>query len=41
MQTVYDISKPADYTTVNRNVVRQQLAKAGFRLARLLDAIFL
>jgi S1/P1 Nuclease len=40
MQTVYDISKPADYMTVNRNVVRQQLTKAGFRLARLLDVIF-
>jgi S1/P1 Nuclease len=40
MQTVYDISLPADYSNVNRNVVRRQLTKAGFRLAKLLDKIF-
>ena len=40
MQTVYDISRASDYETVNREVVRQQLAKAGFRLAKLLDAIY-
>jgi hypothetical protein len=40
MQTVYDINLPRDYRAVNRNVVRQQLAKGGFRLAMLLDAIF-
>lgn len=40
MQTVYDIWRPSNYETVNREVVRQQLAKAGYRLARLLDAIF-
>lgn len=37
---VYDISRPANYESVNREVVRQQLAKAGFRLAKLLDAIY-
>lgn len=40
METVYDISKPANYERLNREVVRQQLAKAGFRLAKLLDEIF-
>lgn len=40
MQTVYDISRPSNYETVNRELVRQQLAKAGFRLAKLLDAIY-
>lgn len=40
MQTVYDISRPSDYETVNRELVRKQLAKAGFRLAKLLDAIY-
>ncbi|MEK6281355.1 MAG: S1/P1 nuclease [Acidobacteriota bacterium] len=39
-EVVYDITRPANYETLNREVVRQQLAKAGFRLARLLDAIF-
>lgn len=39
-QTVYDITLPANYETVNREVVRHQLAKAGFRLAKLLDAIY-
>jgi hypothetical protein len=39
-ETVYDITRPANYDTLNREVVRQQLAKAGFRLAKLLDAIF-
>jgi hypothetical protein len=37
---VYDVTRPADYETVNREVVRQQLAKGGYRLAKLLDAIF-
>jgi hypothetical protein len=39
-QIVYDISRPADYQLVNRNNVREQLAKGGFRLAKLLDEIF-
>jgi hypothetical protein len=39
-ETVYDITRPANYETLNREVVRQQLAKGGFRLAKLLDAIF-
>jgi hypothetical protein len=29
-----------DYEALNRELVRQQLAKAGYRLAKLLDAIF-
>lgn len=41
MMTIFDISRPGDYEAVNREMVRQQLAKAGFRLAKLLDAIFL
>ena len=40
MQTVYDITRPSNYKVVNRNNVREQLAKGGFRLAKLLDAIF-
>ena len=40
MQTVYDITRPANYETLNRELVRQQLAKAGYRLAKLLDAIY-
>lgn len=40
MQTVYDISRTPNYEAVNREIVRQQLAKAGFRLAKLLDAIY-
>ncbi len=40
MMTVYDIVRPNDYETVNREVARQQLAKGGYRLAKLLDAIF-
>ena len=40
MQTVFDITRAANYEAVNREVVRQQLAKGGFRLATLLDAIF-
>ena len=39
-QTVYDIVRRNDYESVNREVVREQLAKAGFRLAKLLDAIY-
>ncbi|MCM3874695.1 MAG: S1/P1 nuclease [Pyrinomonadaceae bacterium] len=39
-QTVYDIRRPSNYLAVNRNNVREQLAKGGFRLAKLLDAIF-
>ena len=39
-QTVYDIRRPSNYQVVNRNNVREQLAKGGFRLAKLLDAIF-
>jgi hypothetical protein len=37
---VYDITRAANYETLNREVVRRQLAKGGYRLARLLDAIF-
>lgn len=40
MQTVFDITLPPDYEKLNRELVRQQLAKAGFRLAKLLDAIY-
>jgi len=40
MQTVYDVRRDANYETANREIVRQQLAKAGFRLAKLLDAIY-
>lgn len=40
MQTVFDITRAANYESANRQVVRQQLAKGGFRLATLLDAIF-
>ena len=40
MQTVFDITRASDYETVNRELVRQQLAKGGFRLAKLLDAIY-
>jgi hypothetical protein len=39
-QVVYDIIRPANYDRANREIVRQQLAKAGFRLAKILDAIF-
>lgn len=41
MQTVYDITRPNSYKVVNRENVRRQLAKAGFRLAKLLDAIYM
>lgn len=40
MQTVYDITRPSNYETANREVAREQLAKAGYRLAKLLDAIY-
>jgi hypothetical protein len=40
LQTVYDITRAANYETSNRELARQQLAKAGFRLAKLLDAIY-
>ena len=40
LMTVFDIVRPADYETVTREVARQQIAKAGYRLAKLLDAIF-
>jgi hypothetical protein len=40
MQTVFDITRAANYEAVNREFVRQQIAKAGFRLAKLLDAIY-
>jgi predicted methyltransferase len=39
-ETVYDITRAANYNTLNRTVVKAQLAKAGFRLAALLDEIF-
>ena len=37
---VYDVTRQAKYETVNREVVRVQLAKAGFRLAKMLDEIY-
>ena len=37
---VYDVTRPNNYQSVNRANVRVQLAKGGFRLAKLLDAIF-
>jgi len=37
---VYDVTRAPDYETVNRDLVKQQLAKGGYRLARLLDAIY-
>lgn len=37
---VYDITRPSSYEALNRNVVSGQLAKAGYRLAKLLDAIY-
>ncbi|HEY6233409.1 MAG TPA: S1/P1 nuclease [Pyrinomonadaceae bacterium] len=37
---VYDITRPGNYEALNREVVREQLAKGGYRLARLLDAIY-
>jgi hypothetical protein len=40
VQTVYDVTRAANYETANREIVRQQLAKAGLRLAKLLDAIY-
>ena len=39
-KTVYDIRRANNYNTNNIPVVRNQLAKGGFRLAKLLDAIF-
>ena len=39
-KTVYDIRRGVNYNTNNVPVVRAQLAKGGFRLAKLLDAIF-
>lgn len=37
---VYDVTRPSNYETLNREIARQQLAKGGYRLARLLDAIY-
>jgi hypothetical protein len=37
---VYDITRPSNYEALNREVVREQLAKAGYRLAKLLDEIY-
>jgi hypothetical protein len=39
-KTVYDIRRGTNYNNNNVPVVRNQLAKGGFRLAKLLDAIF-
>jgi hypothetical protein len=39
-QTVFDITKANNYASLNREVVRLQLAKGGFRLAKMLDEIF-
>jgi hypothetical protein len=40
IDTVYDITRPPNYEKLNRELVRQQLAKGGYRLAKLLDAIY-
>ncbi len=40
MQTVYDITRPANYDKTSREVARRQIAKAGYRLAKMLDAIY-
>ena len=37
---VYDITRPSNYEAANREIVRIQMAKAGFRLAKMLDAIY-
>jgi hypothetical protein len=37
---VYDVTRADNYEALNRELVRQQLAKAGYRLARLLDEIY-
>ena len=37
---VYDVTRAPNYETVNRDLVRQQLAKGGYRLAKLIDAIY-
>lgn len=37
---VYDVTRSSNYEALNRDVVRQQLAKGGYRLAKLLDAIY-
>ncbi|MDQ2854859.1 MAG: S1/P1 nuclease [Acidobacteriota bacterium] len=39
-QTVFDITRASDYDSLNREEVRQQLAKGGFRLAKMLDEVF-
>jgi hypothetical protein len=39
-EVVWDIARPSNYEALNRELVRVQLAKAGYRLARLLDAIY-
>jgi hypothetical protein len=39
-EIVYDITRPSNYEALNRELVRQQLAKGGFRLALLLDEIY-
>lgn len=37
---VYDITRAGDYDRLNREQVKLQLAKAGFRLAKILDVIY-
>ncbi len=37
---VWDVEYSDDYAALSRAVVRRQLAKGGYRLAKLLDAIF-
>jgi hypothetical protein len=39
-EVVYDITRAPNYETANRELVRSQLAKAGYRLAKMLDAIY-
>lgn len=38
-EVVYDVEHPSSYGALNREVVRRQLAKGGYRLAKLLDEI--
>lgn len=37
---VWDVTRASNYEELNREVVREQLAKGGYRLAKLLDEIF-
>lgn len=39
-EPAYNVTRDANYGTNNQPIVKEQLAKGGFRLARLLQAIF-